>query len=249
MTSVAASSAVSAAASTASAAAAVVSAAASRTSRAAGGRRCRRSCRGASRASARPSTGCRARPRRSRRAAPCCGPCGPSSFLPWSVSFALIRSSIARRICSCAFLSVASAFARAADAVLLRQRPVELARRSERVLQVVAELLVPQRPLEVRLDQLERVGHLRRLLRHRGLPFSRELPGSITRDCASTMQVMRRSSASALACAAVLAAMVYVWVAAVRAVPGVRRRKAEARARRRALSGCASAGREYDRAS
>ena len=37
----------------------------------------------------------------------------------------------------------------------------------------------------------------------------------------------------ALAFAAVVAALVYVWVAAVRAVPGVRRRKAEARARRR----------------
>ena len=33
---------------------------------------------------------------------------------------------------------------------------------------------------------------------------------------------------------AIVAALVYVWVAAVRAVPGVRRRKAEARSRRRA---------------
>ena len=32
-------------------------------------------------------------------------------LFPWSVSFALIRSSSARRICSCAFLSVASALA------------------------------------------------------------------------------------------------------------------------------------------
>ena len=37
-----------------------------------------------------------------------------------------------------------------------------------------------------------------------------------------------------LAAGAVLAAIAYVWVAAVRAVPGVRRRKAAARARRRA---------------
>jgi hypothetical protein len=37
-----------------------------------------------------------------------------------------------------------------------------------------------------------------------------------------------------LALVAAAAAMVYVWVAAVRAVPGVRRRKAEARARRAA---------------
>lgn len=37
----------------------------------------------------------------------------------------------------------------------------------------------------------------------------------------------------ALAVAAVVAAIGYVWVAAVRAVPGVRRRKAEARAARR----------------
>ena len=37
----------------------------------------------------------------------------------------------------------------------------------------------------------------------------------------------------ALAFAAVIAAIGYVWVAAVRAVPGVRRRKAEARAARR----------------
>jgi len=35
-----------------------------------------------------------------------------------------------------------------------------------------------------------------------------------------------------LALAAAAAALAYVWVAAVRAVPGVRRRKAEARARR-----------------
>ena len=38
----------------------------------------------------------------------------------------------------------------------------------------------------------------------------------------------------ALAATAVLAALAYVWVAAVRAVPGVRRRKAEGRARRAA---------------
>ncbi len=37
----------------------------------------------------------------------------------------------------------------------------------------------------------------------------------------------------ALALAAAVAALLYVWVTAVRAVPGVRRRKAEARARRR----------------
>jgi hypothetical protein len=37
----------------------------------------------------------------------------------------------------------------------------------------------------------------------------------------------------ALAFAAAVAAILYVWVAAVRAVPGVRRRKAEARERRR----------------
>ena len=36
----------------------------------------------------------------------------------------------------------------------------------------------------------------------------------------------------ALAGTAALAAIAYVWVAAVRAVPAVRRRKAEARARR-----------------
>ena len=37
----------------------------------------------------------------------------------------------------------------------------------------------------------------------------------------------------ALVVAAAVAALLYIWVAAVRAVPGVRRRKAEARARRR----------------
>jgi hypothetical protein len=36
-----------------------------------------------------------------------------------------------------------------------------------------------------------------------------------------------------LALAAAAAAIAYVWVAAVRALPGVRRRKAEARVRRR----------------
>lgn len=46
-----------------------------------------------------------------------------------------------------------------------------------------------------------------------------------------------------LALGAILAAMGYVWVAAVRAVPGVRSRKAAARARRR------SGRRDYDRAS
>ena len=38
----------------------------------------------------------------------------------------------------------------------------------------------------------------------------------------------------ALALSAFVAALTYVWVASVRAVPGVRRHKAEARARRRA---------------
>jgi hypothetical protein len=38
----------------------------------------------------------------------------------------------------------------------------------------------------------------------------------------------------AIAVAATVGALLYVWIAAVRAVPGVRRRKAEARARRRA---------------
>jgi hypothetical protein len=38
----------------------------------------------------------------------------------------------------------------------------------------------------------------------------------------------------AVAVTAVLAVMLYVWAAAVRAVPGVRQRKAAARARRRA---------------
>lgn len=44
------------------------------------------------------------------------------------------------------------------------------------------------------------------------------------------MKTLRRIG---LALAAALAALVYVWVAAVRAVPGVRRRKHAARARRR----------------
>ena len=38
----------------------------------------------------------------------------------------------------------------------------------------------------------------------------------------------------AIGAAAVLAAILYVWTAAVRAVPRVRQRKAESRARRRA---------------
>ena len=45
---------------------------------------------------------------------------------------------------------------------------------------------------------------------------------------------MRTLKGIALGLAAVLGAVGYVWVAAVRAVPGVRRRKAEARARRAA---------------
>ena len=44
---------------------------------------------------------------------------------------------------------------------------------------------------------------------------------------------MRTLKRVALATAAVLAALAYLWVAAVRAVPGVRRRKEADRARRR----------------
>jgi len=45
------------------------------------------------------------------------------------------------------------------------------------------------------------------------------------------VRVVRRI---AIGVVAALAAIAYVWTAAVRAAPGVRRRKAEARARRRA---------------
>jgi hypothetical protein len=48
------------------------------------------------------------------------------------------------------------------------------------------------------------------------------------------MQVVRTLKRLLLAVSALVAALTYVWFAAVRAVPGVRRRKAEARARRRA---------------
>ncbi len=47
------------------------------------------------------------------------------------------------------------------------------------------------------------------------------------------MHVVKKLERIGLAVAATTAALAYVWVAAVRAVPGVRRRKAEARARRR----------------
>ena len=47
------------------------------------------------------------------------------------------------------------------------------------------------------------------------------------------MQDMKTLKRVAFALAALVAALTYVWIAAVRAVPGVRRRKAEARARRR----------------
>jgi hypothetical protein len=43
---------------------------------------------------------------------------------------------------------------------------------------------------------------------------------------------MRTVKRIALGAAAALAAVAYVWIAAVRALPRVRRRKAEARARR-----------------
>jgi hypothetical protein len=43
---------------------------------------------------------------------------------------------------------------------------------------------------------------------------------------------MRTPKRILLALAAVISALLYVWVAAVRAVPDVRRRKAEARSRR-----------------
>ena len=45
---------------------------------------------------------------------------------------------------------------------------------------------------------------------------------------------MRTLKRIGLGAAALVGALAYVWVAAVRAVPGVRRRKAEARAARRA---------------
>jgi hypothetical protein len=48
----------------------------------------------------------------------------------------------------------------------------------------------------------------------------------------SRLRVVRTAKRIALGAAAMLGALAYVWVAAVRAVPGVRRRKAEARARR-----------------
>jgi hypothetical protein len=48
------------------------------------------------------------------------------------------------------------------------------------------------------------------------------------------MHVVRMLKRFALALSAFVVAVTYVWFAAVRAVPGVRRRKAEARARRRA---------------
>jgi hypothetical protein len=47
------------------------------------------------------------------------------------------------------------------------------------------------------------------------------------------MHIVRTLKRVALAAAATVAAVAYVWVAAVRAVPGVRRRKEADRARRR----------------
>ncbi|HET8743286.1 MAG TPA: hypothetical protein VFM41_11740 [Gaiella sp.] len=51
----------------------------------------------------------------------------------------------------------------------------------------------------------------------------------------------------ALVAAAAVSAVAYVWVAAVRAVPGVRRRKAAARAGR--FRDAAAGRRDYDRPS
>jgi hypothetical protein len=50
---------------------------------------------------------------------------------------------------------------------------------------------------------------------------------------APTMHLVRTLKRAVLAAAALVVALTYVWVAAVRAVPGVRRRKEAARARRR----------------
>jgi len=47
------------------------------------------------------------------------------------------------------------------------------------------------------------------------------------------MHLVKMLKRVAVTLAAALVAFGYVWVAAVRAAPGVRRRKAEARARRR----------------
>ena len=47
------------------------------------------------------------------------------------------------------------------------------------------------------------------------------------------MHRVRTLKRAALALVALVGTLVYVWVAAVRAVPGVRRRKAAARAARR----------------
>jgi hypothetical protein len=60
---------------------------------------------------------------------------------------------------------------------------------------------------------------------------SRESPRSITpiRHYDARVRVLRRI---AIVVSATVAVIAYVWIAAVRAVPGVRRRKAKARARR-----------------
>jgi hypothetical protein len=67
----------------------------------------------------------------------------------------------------------------------------------------------------------------------RGLPFSREAFLQYYPRRVFTMHVVKTLKRIGLAFAATAAALTYVWVAAVRAAPGVRRRKAEARARRR----------------
>jgi len=55
---------------------------------------------------------------------------------------------------------------------------------------------------------------------------------ALAAQSASTMHDVKKVKRILLALAVAAAALAYVWVAAVRAVPGVRRRKAEARARR-----------------
>ena len=147
---------------------------------------------------------------------------------------ALVRSSSARRICSCAFLSVASARA-AAHAVLLRERAVELACSLRARPSGRCGTPRRERALEIRLDRVN-VSDIFAACFFAMRPSFRlgESHRSITPFPARTMHACGLLKRIALGSSRALAAIAYVWVAAVRAAPGVRRRKAESRARRRA---------------
>ena len=159
-------------------------------------------------------------------------------LLPFSVPAALPKSSSALRRFSCIFSSVArrvADFMAPSSLASFDERAVELPRRAESLLEVLAELLVVQRAIEIRLQRLDRRRHLPVFLGHCGRPFL-ALSVSWSMTIRGQSMIRRPQPSHPLRCShamlkpkrilvalvAFVSALIYVWVAAVRAVPGVR---------------------------